>query len=141
MVSIFKSDIKNSFDRRWSCLIFEVYKKNNAMNTNKIFTILFSLSLLFVSTNSFAHNDDDPTKKEKVKVITSSIEKGYATIKWFDQEIDFIEIVSNNDQFMPSIPVLDAASLHLHDLMNGTYMINFKSKGKVLYTKEITVQR
>lgn len=42
---------------------------------------------------------------------------------------------------MPSIPVLDAASLHLHDLMNGTYLINFKSKGKVLYTKEITVQR
>ena len=111
------------------------------MNTNKIFTILFSLSLLFVSTNSFAHNDDDPTKKEKVKVIASSIEKGYATIKWFDQEIDFIEIISNNDQFMPSIPVLDAASLHLHDLMNGTYLINFKSKGKVLYSKEITVQR
>ena len=95
MVSIFKSHFKNSFDRRSSYLIFEVYKKNNAMNTNKIFTILFSLSLLFVSTNSFAHNDDDPTKKEKVKVITSSIQKGYATIKWFDQEIDFIEIVSN----------------------------------------------
>ena len=111
------------------------------MNTNKIFTILFSLSLLFVSTQSFAKNDDDPTKKEKVKVITSSIQKGDATIKWFDQEIDFIEIVSDNNQFMPSVPVLDADELHLYDLMNGTYLIHFKSKGVILYTKHIIVQR
>ena len=111
------------------------------MNSYKIFTILFSFSLLIISTNSFANNDDDPKDNSKVKVITSSINQGDATVKWFDQSIDYIEIVSNNNQIMPSIPVLDADALHLHDLTNGVYLIHFKAKGKILYTKEITVQR
>ena len=116
------------------------------MNTNKIFTILFSLSLLFVSSISFANvsdGDDDPIKNKKrgVKIVTSSIQEGNATIKWYDDRIDHIEITSENGQFMPSIPVLDASSLHLHDLMNGTYRVQFKSEGDVLYNKEITVQR
>ena len=116
------------------------------MNTNKIFTILFSLSLLFVSSISFANvsdGDDDPIKNKKrgVKIVTSSIQDGNATIKWYDDRIDHIEITSENGQFMPSIPVLDASSLHLHDLMNGTYRVQFKSEGDVLYNKEITVQR
>lgn len=115
------------------------------MNANKIFTILFSLSLLFVSSLSFSNNflfDDDPIKKKKgVKVVTSSIYDGDATITWYDDRIDFIEITSENGQFMPSIPVLDASSLHLHDLLDGTYLIHFKSEGEVLYYKEITVQR
>tara|TARA_B100001758_G_C18022209_1_gene408691 strand:- start:21 stop:371 length:351 start_codon:yes stop_codon:yes gene_type:complete len=116
------------------------------MNTNKIFTILFSLSLLFVSSISFANvsdGDDDPIKNKKrgVKIVSSSIQDGNATIKWYDDRIDHIEITSENGQFMPSIPVLDASSLHLHDLMNGTYRVQFKSEGDVLYNKEITVQR
>ncbi len=115
------------------------------MNANKIFTILFSLSLLIVSSISFSHNhlfDDDPIKKKKgVRIVTSSVYEGDATIKWYDDRIDFIEITSENGQFMPSIPVLDAKSLHLHDLLDGTYLIKFKSEGEVLYYKEITVQR
>ena len=111
------------------------------MNVGKIFTILFSFSLLLVSTNLFANNDDEPKDNAKVKVITSSINQGDATVKWYDQEIDYIEIISNNNQVMPSIPVLDADALHLHGLTNGVYLIHFKSKGKVLYTKEIRVQR
>jgi hypothetical protein len=111
------------------------------MNFKNFFTILFSLSLLFTANDVFAHNDDDPIKKEKVKVITSSIQNGNATIKWFDDAIDFIEIVSDNNPFMPAIPVLDADALHLHDLGNGIYTIHFKSEGKVLYTKEVTVSR
>ena len=111
------------------------------MNVGKIFTILFSFSLLLVSTNLFANNDDEPKDNAKVKVITSSINQGDATVKWYDQAIDYIEIVSNNNQVMPSIPVLDADALHLHDLSNGVYLIRFKANGKVLYTKEITVQR
>lgn len=110
------------------------------MNASKIFTILFSFSLLPLSTNSFANNDDEPKHNTKVKVITSFINQGDATVKWYDQAIDYIEIVSNN-QVMPTIPVLDADALHLHDLTNGVYLIHFKSKGKILYTKEISVQR
>ena len=111
------------------------------MNSSKIFTILFSFSLLMLSSYSLANNDDDPKDNVNVKVITSSIDQGNATVKWFDQDIDYIEIISNNNQVIPSIPVLDADALHLHDLINGVYLIHFKSKGKILYTKEITVQR
>ena len=111
------------------------------MNASKIFTILFSFSLLMLSSYSLANNDDDPKDNVNVKVITSSIDQGNATVKWFDQDIDYIEIISNNNQVIPSIPVLDADALHLHDLTNGVYLIHFKSKGKILYTKEITVQR
>ncbi len=111
------------------------------MNASKIFTILFSFSLLMLSPYSFANNDDDPKDNVNVKVITSSIDQGNATVKWFDKDIDYIEIISNNGQVIPSIPVLDADALHLHDLTNGVYLIHFKSEGKILYTKEITVQR
>ena len=116
------------------------------MNVSKIFTLLFSLSLLFVSSFSFAimpDGDDDPIKNKKrgVKILTSSIQDGNATIKWYDDRIDFIEITTESGQFMPSIPVLDASSLHLHDLMDGTYRVQFKSEGEVIYNKEITVQR
>tara|TARA_B110000046_G_C12783658_1_gene310093 strand:+ start:176 stop:511 length:336 start_codon:yes stop_codon:yes gene_type:complete len=111
------------------------------MKPQKVFTILFSLSLLFFSNNVFADNEDDPIKKEGVKVITSTINQGDATIKWFDQNIDFIEIVSNNGQMMPPIPVLDADALYLHDLADGIYLIHFKSEGKTRYSKQITVQR
>lgn len=116
------------------------------MNANKIFTILFSLSLLFVSSISFAINnieDDDPIKNKKygVRVVTSTVFDGDATIKWNDNRIDYLEITLGKEQFMPSIPVLEATSLHLHDLMNGVYLIQFKSEGEVLYYKEITVQR
>ena len=116
------------------------------MNANKIFTILFSISLLFVSIISFANpfnGDDDPIKKKKhrVAVVSSSYNDGTATIKWYDERIDFIEITSENGQFMPSIPVLEASSLHLHDLIDGIYLIEFKSQGEALYYKEITVQR
>ena len=116
------------------------------MNANKIFTILFSLSLLVVSSIAFAKNnieDDDPIKKKKhgVRVVTSTVYDGDATIKWNDNRIDYLEITLGKEQFMPSIPVLKATSLHLHDLMNGVYLIQFKSEGEVLYYKEITVQR
>ena len=116
------------------------------MNATKTFTILFSLCLLFVSPISFANGpdgDDDPIKNKKrgVKILTSSIQDGNATIKWYDDRIDHIEITSKNGQFMPTIPVLDASSLHLHDLMDGTYRVQFKSEGEVIYNKEITVQR
>ena len=121
-------------------------KTKHTMNIAKTVTILFSLSLLFISPISFANGpegDDDPVKNKKrgVKIVSTSIQEGNATIKWYDDRIDHIEIISENGQFMPSIPVLDASTLHLHDLMDGIYRVQFKSEGEVIYNKEITVQR
>ena len=121
-------------------------KTKHTMNIAKTVTILFSLSLLFISPISFANGpegDDDPVKNKKrgVKIVSTAIQEGNATIKWYDDRIDHIEIISENGQFMPSIPVLDASTLHLHDLMDGIYRVQFKSEGEVIYNKEITVQR
>ena len=114
------------------------------MKTRNILNgLLLATAILFTNVVS-AHNGegDEPNKKEdKVQIITSELSFGDATVKWSDSRIDFIEITSSNGQFMPSIPVLDATSLHLNDLISGTYTINFISNGQTLYSKNIQVQR
>lgn len=114
------------------------------MKTRNILNgLLLATAILFTNVVS-AHNGegDEPSKKEdKVQIITSELSFGDATVKWSDNRIDFIEITSTNGQFMPSIPVLDATSLHLNDLISGTYTINFISNGQTLYSKNIQVQR
>lgn len=114
------------------------------MKTRNILNSLLVAATILFSNAVSAHNGegDEPSKKEdKVQIITSELNFGDATIKWFDKRIDFIEITTSNGQFMPSIPVLDATSLHLNDLMSGNYTINFISNGQTLYSKNIQVQR
>lgn len=125
--------------------MFEINEqKLTTMKTRNILNgLLLATAFLFSNVVS-AHNGegDEPSKKEdKVQIITSELSFGDATIKWSDTRIDFIEITSSNGQFTPSMPVLDATSLHLNDLMSGTYTINFISNGQTLYSKNIQVQR
>lgn len=114
------------------------------MKSRNILNGFLLVTAIIFSNAVSAHNGegDEPNKKEdKVQIITSDLSFGNATIKWADNRIDFIEITSSNGQFMPSIPVLDAKSLHLNDLMSGNYTINFISNGQTLYSKNIQVQR
>ncbi len=113
------------------------------MKAKGIIKSLILVGLLFISKNVSAHNGegDEPKKEDKVQLITSQLSIGDATLNWSDKRIDFIEISSDNGQFMPSIPVLDASSLHLNDLLNGNYTINFVAEGKVLYSRSLVVQR
>jgi hypothetical protein len=114
------------------------------MKTKNIFRGLLIAAVVLVSNVVMAHNGegDEPVKKDdKVQITVSELSAGDATVKWTDSRIDFIEIISDNGQFMPSIPVLDATSLHLNDLINGTYKINFISNGEIIYSKNILVQR
>jgi hypothetical protein len=114
------------------------------MKAKTLFNSLIVTVLILTSNILMAHNGegDEPTKKEdKIQVITSQLSFGDATINWSDKRIDFIEISSNNGQFMPSFPVLDASSLHLNDLLNGNYTINFIANGEIIYSKSLLVQR
>ncbi len=114
------------------------------MKAKNILNGFFLTAIILMSNAVFAHNGegDEPTKKDdKVQITLSELSSGNATIRWIDKRIDFIEIVSSNGQFMPSIPVLDASSLHLNDLLNGAYTVNFISNGQTLYTKNFLVQR
>jgi hypothetical protein len=42
---------------------------------------------------------------------------------------------------MPPIPVMDATSLHLNDLVNGSYEINFLAGDKVVASEKIIVSK
>lgn len=89
---------------------------------------------------SYAHNED-PKDPKRVSVVVDNLKPGYATLSWIDTEITSIQINSNNGQVIPSIPVMDATSLHLNGLINGTYEILFLIGDKVIATENLTVNK
>lgn len=105
-------------------------------------TLILTLVLAFTSVTIVRANKEIPVKLEDDKVqVVCNASTGSATIIWSDTRIEFIEIVASNGQFMPTIPVSDARSLHMNDLMNGIYTLIFKSSSEELYTKVIEVAR
>lgn len=98
------------------------------------------LMIISVSFSSFAHNED-PKEMKKVSVVVNELKSGFATLSWSDYTITAIQINSVNGMFMPTIPVMDATSLHLNDLMNGAYEINFLAGEKVVASEKITVSK
>ena len=108
----------------------------------KTLILTLVLALAFTSVTIVRANKEIPVKlaDDKVQVVCNA-STGNATIIWSDARIEFIEIVASNGQFMPTIPVSDAKSLHMNDLMNGTYTLVCKSSTEELYTKVIEVNR
>jgi len=108
----------------------------------KTLILTLVLALAFTSVTIVRANKEIPVKlaDDKVQVVCNA-STGNATIIWSDARIEFIEIVASNGQFMPTIPVSDAKSLPMNDLMNGTYTLVFKSSTEELYTKVIEVNR
>ena len=98
------------------------------------------LMIVTVSFSTFAHNDD-PKEVKKVSVVVNELKPGFATLSWSDYTITAIQINSVNGIMMPTIPVMDATSLHLNDLMNGSYEINFLAGDKVVTSEKITVSK
>jgi hypothetical protein len=103
-------------------------------------TLTLVLIIVVISFSSFAHNED-PKEVKKVSVVVNELKPGFATLSWSDYSITSIQISSIDGMFMPAIPVMDATSLHLNDLMNGTYEIHFLSGEKVVATEKITVSK
>jgi hypothetical protein len=42
---------------------------------------------------------------------------------------------------MPAIPVMDATSLHLNNLVNGSYEINFLAGDKIVASETLIVSK
>jgi hypothetical protein len=103
----------------------------------KIALVIFLFS---ISKVTFAHNED-PKDPKKVSVLVNDLKPGYVTLTWVDIEITSIQIYSSNGQFIPSIPVLDATSLHLNGLIEGDYEISFIRGNKVVATEKLTVSK
>ena len=98
------------------------------------------LMIVTVSFSSFAHNDD-PNEVKKVSIVVNELKPGFATLSWSDYTITAIQINSTDGIIMPTIPVMDATSLHLNDLMNGSYEINFLAGDIVVASEKITVSK
>ena len=105
-------------------------------------TVKFALvaMMLATATLSFAHNDD-PKDPKKVSIVMNEMKPGFATLSWSDYAITAIQINSTNGQVMPSIPVMDATSLHFNGLINGTYEISFMAGETVVATETLTVNK
>ena len=74
-----------------------------------------------------------------VRVVNSS--ENAVTVMWNDKSYDEIEIIDNAGVvFMPSIPVFNTQQIHLNDLNDGVYYINFKQQGTVVNIKMINIQ-
>jgi hypothetical protein len=96
--------------------------------------------ILAVSFSSFAHNED-PKENKKVSIVVNELKPGFATLSWSDFSITAIQINTTNGMFMPAIPVMDATSFHLNDLINGSYEINFMAGDKIVASEKITVSK
>lgn len=115
-----------------------ILSKNIKHKTMK--TILLALALIVASTSTAFSITPPSDDDDKVQIHCNSA-TGNASIVWSDTRIEFIEIVASNGQFMPTIPVSDAKSLHMNDLMNGTYTLIFKTSSEELYRKAIVVNK
>ena len=96
--------------------------------------------IVAVSFSSFAHNED-PKETKKVSIVVNELKPGFATLSWSDFTITAIQINTANGMFMPAIPVMDATSFHLNDLMNGSYEINFMAGDKIVASEKIIVSK
>ena len=105
-------------------------------------TLMITLVLVFASLTVVRANHEIPVKLEDDKVqVSCNSSTGNASFIWSDARIEFIEIIASDGQCMPTIPVADAKSKQMNDLMNGTYTLVFKSATEALYTKVIEVAR
>ena len=113
-----------------------------AMKTTsyRVKVVLSVFVFMAVSFSSLAHNED-PKEVKKATVIVSESKPGFATLTWTDLTITGVQVLSSNGLEMPTIPVGDATSLHLNDLMNGSYEINFIAGDKIVASEKISVNK
>ena len=103
-------------------------------------SVLVSIMILIISTG-FSHQGNETGINDDLVQVVANSAKGTARINWSDNRIEMIEISSSNGQYMPTIPVMGATELHLNDLIDGTYIITFKSNETILYSKTIEINR
>jgi len=101
------------------------------------------ISLLFASAFSLTNN----SYAQSYDNLPFSLVKVYenpnnhtVTVAWNDHTIEEIEIYKENDVFMPSFPVFNAKQIHLNQLEDGIYYLNFLSHGEIVQTKMISVE-
>jgi hypothetical protein len=106
-----------------------------------IFTIaifLLSSTVINYSNAQRVLSNSNPTYSI-VRVVNSSANT--VTVMWNEKTYDEIEIINESGiVFMPSIPIFNMQQIHLNDLIDGVYYINFKQQGTVVNIKTIQIK-
>jgi hypothetical protein len=110
------------------------------MKAKLFFTALFASLLLISNNNCEAQKKLDNSPFSIIKIIENS-QNNSITIIWNDARFDEVEIYNENGLFMPSMPIFKSKEMHLNDLADGNYYVNFKSENQIIESKEFKVEQ
>lgn len=98
---------------------------------------LFLLLTLTLSIIGFSQSKPN-TRQADPFAIRVVKENDIVSVLWQSQ-CDEIRIIGPSDQFFPTFECLEVKELHLHNLIEGEYIINFYYKNKWLNLTRIKV--
>ena len=108
------------------------------MKAKAILTAALVSIFFFGNQFSSAQVNFDNQPFSIIRVLTDTKDNS-TTIIWNDTRFDEVEVYKENNLFLPSMPILEAKEMHLNDLEEGTYYVNFKKNNQILATKEFKV--
>ena len=108
------------------------------MKAKAILTAALVSIFFFNYQFSSAQGNFDNQPFSIIKVLNDTKDNA-TTIIWNDTRFDEVEVYKESNLFMPSIPIFDAKEMHLNDLEDGTYYVNFKKNNQILVIKEFKV--
>ena len=109
------------------------------MKATVFFTALFA-SLFLFSNNCVAQKTMDNSPFSIIKVLRNQQDNSIAIV-WNDSRFEEVEIYNENGLFMPSMPIFKSKEIHLNNLEEGNYYVNFKSQNQIIETKEFKVEQ
>jgi len=101
--------------------------------------ILSLVMFLTASASCLATQPVVPSSaSQTIQVIEN--EQHAVTVSWSYASFETIEIALNSGIFMPAIPTSGANQIHLHNLTDGVYVINFRTGDEIVATKTVTIE-
>jgi len=103
-------------------------------------TAILTLAVFLTSISiSFANHPVNPsTTNQSIQVVEN--EQHAVTVSWNDATFETVEIALNSVVFMPAIPTEGAQQIHLHNLEDGVYVINFRTGDEIVASKTVTIE-
>ena len=110
------------------------------MKATVFLTALVTSLVLFNNNTCEAQKTMDNSPFSIVKVIKNQQDNSIAIV-WNDTRFEEVEIYDENGLFMPTMPVFKSKEIHLNDLAEGNYYVNFKSQNQIVETKQFKVEQ
>jgi hypothetical protein len=110
------------------------------MKTKVFFSALCTSILLISNNDCEAQKTMDNAPFSIIKIIENK-QNNSISIIWNDSRFDEVEIYNEYGLFMPSMPIFKSKEIHLNDLADGNYFVNFKSQNQIIETKEFKVEQ